>query len=154
MLTVKRPGGALNAAVAAGTAFPKDLVIETLMRLDLVYRETSEPFGLGVAYQSLTGGRSAVLFGFKGTRRADSIKDPSRKHMTEVAFYDVSEQKRVRLGDSVLTYQGGYQLGEWYHVKLMVEGGDMFKGKIWRRGSKEPDWMYEEKLAQPKNGAI
>ena len=154
MLTAQRPGAALNAAVAAGRAFPKDLVIETLMRLDLFYQETREPFGVGVAYQTLTGSRSAVLFGFTGTRRADSLKDPSRKHMTEVAFYDVSEQKRVKLGDSVLTFQGGYKLGEWYHVKLMVEGGEKLKGKIWRRGSKEPDWIYEERLAQPKNGAI
>ncbi|MCI0666304.1 MAG: PKD domain-containing protein, partial [Acidobacteria bacterium] len=82
MLTAKRPGAALNAAVAAGRAFPRDLVIETLVKLDLLYQETREPFGIGVAFQTLTGGRSAVLFGFTGTRRADSLKDPSRKHMT------------------------------------------------------------------------
>ena len=103
-------------------------------------------------------GNSAVVFGFTGTRRTDSAKDPSRRHLTEVAFYDVNEQRRDRLGDAVMIYhasgsgQSGYKLGEWYHVKLMVEGGEKVKAKIWRRGSSEPEWMYEATLPRRKSG--
>lgn len=152
LLRAERPGAGLNAAVVSDRLYPKDLVIETLMRLDLLYREAGEPFGVGVAYQNLNGNRSALLFGFSGTRRIDSQADASRKHLTEVAFYDVSAQKRSKLGDSVMLYPGGYELGRWYHVKLLVEGGAQLKAKIWPQGKNEPDWMYELKLAQPKSG--
>jgi hypothetical protein len=152
MLKAQRPGGGLNAAIVADRVYPKDMVIETLIRLDLLYEETREPFGVGVGYQNITGGRSVVLFGFTGTRRIDSRTDPARKHMTEVAFYDVNAQKRTRLGDPVLVYQDGYKLGHWYHVKLMVEGGERLRSKVWQHGSKEPAWMYEVKLPQPKSG--
>src|SRR5262249_46667117 len=105
MLSMQRPGGALNAAVVADRIYPANLTVETLMRLDLLYEEAGEPFGVGVGYQNPTDGNSAVVFGFTGTRRTDSAKDPSRRHLTEVAFYDISEQRRVRLGDTVMTYQ-------------------------------------------------
>jgi hypothetical protein len=152
VLRANRPGAGLNAAIVADRIYPKDLVIETLMRLDMVYREAREPFGVGVAYQNLAGDRSALLFGFAGTRRIDARSDPARKHMTEVTFYNVNAQKRTRLDDSVLLYPEGFKLGLWYHVKLMVEGGSQLKGKIWPQGAKEPEWMYEVKLAQPKSG--
>jgi hypothetical protein len=125
---------------------------ETLMRLDLLYEEAREPFGVGIGYRDPADGNSAVVFGFTGTRRADSAKDPSRRHLTEVAFYDVSEQRRIKLGDAVMTYEGGYKLGEWYHVKLTVEGGEKVKAKIWPRGSNEPDWMYQAALPRRKSG--
>ena len=155
---MQRPGGAFNAAVAADRIYPADLTVETLMRLDLLYEEAREPFGVGVGYRNPAEGHSAVVFGFTGTRRTDSAKDPSRRHMTEVAFYDISEQRRVRLGDAVMTYQApgsgqsGYKLGEWYHVKLKVEGGEKVKAKIWPRGSSEPEWMYEATLPRRKSG--
>ena len=51
-----------------------------------------------------------------------------------------------------MTYRGGYKLNEWYHVKLIVEGGENVKAKIWPRGSSEPQWMYEAKAPQRKSG--
>jgi hypothetical protein len=157
LLMMRRPGAALNAAVVAGRLFPPRLTVETLMRLDLLYEEAREPFGVGVAYQDQSGGNSAVAFGFVGTRRADAMKDRSRKHLTEVAFYDLDSQKRVRLGDAVMTFNaagsGGYNLGDWYHVKCAIEGGENLKAKIWPRGSSEPDWMYEARLPQRRAGA-
>src|SRR5262249_51447077 len=143
---------ALNAAVVADRAYPSNLTVESLMRLDALYEEAREPFGVGVAYQNPTAGNSAVVFGFTGTRRVDSAKDASRKHLTEVAFYDISEQRRDKLGDAVMTYTGGYKLNEWYHVKLTVEGGERVKAKIWPRGSSEPEWMYAANLPQRKSG--
>jgi hypothetical protein len=160
MLSMQRPGAALNAAVVADRIYPANLTVETLMRLDLLYEEAREPFGVGVGYRHPTEGNSAVIFGFTGTRRADSATDPSRRHLTEVAFYDINEQRRVKLGDAVMTYhasgsgQIGYKLGEWYHVKLMVEGGEKVKAKIWPRGSSEPEWMYEATLPQRKSGLV
>jgi hypothetical protein len=154
MISMQRPGGALNAAAVADRIYPADLTVETLMRLDLLYEEAREPFGVGFGYRHPTEGSSAVIFGFSGTRRADSAKDPSRKHMTEVAFYDINEQRRVKLNDAVMTYQSGYKLGEWYHVKLAVEGGEKLRAKIWPRGSSEPEWMYEAKLPRRKSGFI
>ncbi len=152
LLQMRRPGAGLNAAVVADRVYPNDLTVETLMRLDLLYEEAREPFGAGVAYPNPTG-NSAIVFGFAGTRRIDSIKDPSRKHLTEVAFYDINPQRRVKLGDAILKYGGGYKLGQWYHLKLSVEGGERLKAKIWPRGTSEPDWMYEARLPQPKTGA-
>ncbi|HKQ79579.1 MAG TPA: hypothetical protein VJ810_38155 [Blastocatellia bacterium] len=152
MMLMRRPGVGLNAAVVADRAYPGYLTVETLMRLDLLYEEAREPFGVGVGYQNLTEGNSGVVFGFTGTRRTDSAKDPARRHLTEVAFYDISGQSRNRLGDAVLVYNGGYKLNEWYHVKLTVEGGEKVKAKIWPRGSKEPEWMYETNLPQRKSG--
>jgi hypothetical protein len=160
MLSMQRPGGALNAAAVADRIYPPDLTVETLMRVDLLYEEAREPFGVGVGYRNPVGGDSAVIFGFTGTRRVDSAKDPSRRHLTEVAFYDINEQRRVKLGDTVMTYnagapgQSGYKLGEWYHVKLKIEGGEKFKAKIWPRGSNEPEWMYEATLPQRKSGLV
>jgi hypothetical protein len=158
MLSMRRPGGAFNAAVVADRIYPANLTVETLMRLELLYEEAREPFGVGVGYRTPTDGNSAVIFGFSGSRRADSAKDPSRNHLTEVAFYEINEQRRVRLGDAVMTYhakgsgQSGYKLGEWYHVKLMIEGGEKVKAKIWPRGSSEPEWMYEATLPRRKSG--
>jgi len=158
MMLMRRPGGGMNAAVAADRAYPTSLTVETLMRLDLLYEEAREPFGVGVGYRDPAEGNSAVVFGFTGTRRTDTAKDPSRKHLTEVAFYEISEQRRARLGDVVMTYnasgpgQSGYKLGEWYHVKIMVEGGEKLKAKIWPRGSGEPEWMYEATLSRRKSG--
>ena len=158
MLSMRRPGGALNAAVVANRIYPANLTVETLMRLDLLYEEAREPFGVGIGYRSPADGNSAVIFGLTGTRRADSANDASRRHLTEVAFYEVSEQRRVKLGDVVMTYQAGgsgqsgYKLGEWYHVKLTVEGGEKLKAKIWPRGSSEPEWMYEATLPRRKSG--
>ncbi len=153
VLRMERPGAGLNAAIVADRAYPNDLTVETLMRLDLLYEEAREPFGIGFAYQNLSAGSSAVVFGFSGTRRADLIKDASRRHLTEVSFYDISAQRRAELGDAVLTYPGGYHLGRWYHVKLMIEGGERLRAKVWPRGSSEPDWMYETKLPRRKEGA-
>ena len=79
------------------------------MRLDVLYPEASAPFGVGVAYPSATGGQSALLFGFVGTRRIDTIRDPTRNHLTELAFYEVSAQKRMRLGKEILVYQEDQQ---------------------------------------------
>src|SRR5262249_42165332 len=152
MLSMQRPGGALNAAVVADRIYPANLTVETLMRLDLLYEEAREPFGVGVGYRHPTEGNSAVIFGFTGTRRVYSAKDPSRKHLTEVAFYDINEQRRVKLGDAVMTYQSGYKLGEWNHVKLTIEGGEKVRAKIWPRGSSEPEWMYEATLPRRISG--
>jgi hypothetical protein len=154
VISMQRPGGALNAAAVADRIYPADLTVETLMRLDLLYEEAREPFGVGFGYRHPTEGSSAIIFGFSGTRRTDSAKDPSRKHMTEVAFYDINEQRRVKLNDAVMKYQGGYKLGEWYHVKLAVEGGEKLRAKIWPRGSSEPEWMYEATLPRRKSGFI
>jgi hypothetical protein len=160
LLSMQRPGAALNAAAVADRIYPANLTVETLMRLDLLYEEAREPFGVGVGYRHPTDGSSAVIFGFTGTRRADSAKDSSRRHLTEVAFYDISEQRRVKLNDAVMTYnasgssQNGYRLGAWYHVKFRVEGGEKVKAKIWLRGSSEPEWMYEATLPRRKGGFI
>jgi hypothetical protein len=154
LLSMRRPGAGLNAAVVADRAYPNDLIVETLIRLDLLYEEAREPFGAGVAFQSLSGGNSAVVFGFSGTQRADSLKDPARKHMTEVAFYDINAQRRIKLGDTPMIFEGGYELSRWYHLKLMVEGGDHFKAKIWLRGANEPQWMFSTKLPEKKNGIM
>ena len=154
MMLMRRPGGSLNAAVVADRSYPAALTVETLMRLDSLYEEAREPFGVGVGYQNPTEGNSAIVFGFTGTRRTDSARDSSRKHLTEVAFYDLSELKRNKLGPPVMIYNGGYKLNEWYHVKITVEGGEKVKAKIWPRGSSEPEWMYEANLTQRKSGVI
>jgi|GEM_PF-1647438 len=157
LLLMRRPGAGLNAALVVGQSFPADLTVETLARLDLLYPEAGEPFGVGVAYTDLTQGVSALLFGLTGTRRIDSLDNPSRRHLTEVAFYDVSPQKRARLGDRILTYTDGssktYELKRWYHIKLAIEGGQRLKAKLWPLGSVEPDWMYHQTLDHPKRGA-
>src|SRR5262249_12996128 len=62
MMLMRRPGGALNAAVVADRAYPSNLTVESLMRLDALYEEAREPFGVGVAYQNPTAGNSAVVF--------------------------------------------------------------------------------------------
>jgi len=158
LLSMRRPGGGLNAAFVADRIYPANMTVETLMRLDLLYEEAREPFGVGVGYQNPSEGYSAIVFGFTGTRRSDSAKDSSRKHLTEVAFYEISGQRRLRLNDAVLTYNaggpghGGYMAGEWYHVKLTVERGEKVKAKIWPRGSSEPEWMYEATLLHRKSG--
>ncbi|MCI0524674.1 MAG: hypothetical protein L0Y75_05365 [Acidobacteria bacterium] len=152
MILMRRPGAGLNAAVVADRTYPGNLTVETMMRLDLLYEEAREPFGVGVAYPNLSEGNSAVVFGFTGTRRTDSANDQSRKHMSEVAFYDINEQRRVRIGDEVMSYSGGYKLGEWYHVKLTVEGGLNVRAKIWPRGSSEPEWMFAATLPKRKVG--
>ncbi|MGE0126913.1 MAG: PKD domain-containing protein [Blastocatellales bacterium] len=152
LLMARRPGAGLNAAVAADRAYQANMTVEALIRLDLLYEEAREPFGVGVAYQNPAAGNSAIVFGFTGTRRVDSSKDSSRKHMTEVAFYDISEQRRVKLGDSIMTYNDGYKTDSWYHIKLTVEGGERVKAKLWPRGSNEPGWMYEANLPQRKSG--
>lgn len=128
------------------------MTVEALTRVDLLYEEAREPFGVGIAYQNPTEGNSAIVFGFTGTRRVDSAKDPSRKQLTEVAFYDISQQRRIKLGDATMTYSGGYKLGAWYHIKLTVEGGEKVKAKMWPRGANEPEWMYEARLPQRKSG--
>jgi hypothetical protein len=152
IMQMRRPGAGLNAAVLADRIYPANLTVQTLMRLDLLYEEAREPFGIGIAYQNLVSGNSALAFGFSGTRRVDSIKDPARRHLTEVAFYEINAQKRSRLGDAVLTYESGYQIGRWYHVKFMIEGGERLKSKIWPQGSSEPEWMYETMLPERKSG--
>ncbi|MGH9934795.1 MAG: hypothetical protein ACREAM_01035 [Blastocatellia bacterium] len=152
MMLMRRPGAGLNTAVVADRAYTSNLTVETLMRLDLLYEEAREPFGVGVAYQNSSVGNSAVVFGFTGTRRIDSAKATSRRHLTEVAFYDISEQRRSKLGEAVMVYDGGYKLNEWYHVKLTVEGGEKVKAKMWPRGSNEPEWMYETTLPRRKSG--
>lgn len=155
-LIAKRPGGGLNAALITDQVYPDTMIVETLMRLDLLYPEASAPFGVGVAYPSAPGGQSALLFGFVGTRRIDTMRDPTRKHLTELAFYEVSAQKRARLGMERLVYQNasvrGYQLGRWYHVKLLVEGGRSLKAKVWPLATAEPDWMYSLMLEQSQLG--
>ena len=103
-LIVKRPGAGLNAALMTGQAYPGTMILETLMRLDLLYPEASAPFGVGVAYPLAPGGQSVVLFGFVGTRRIDAVRDPKRNHLTELAFYEVSAHKRMRLGTEPLIY--------------------------------------------------
>jgi hypothetical protein len=153
LLMARRPGAGLNAAVVTDRAYPANMTVEALMRLNVLYEEAREPFGIGVAYQNPAAGNSAVVFGFTGSRRVDSAKDPSRKHLTEVAFYDISEQGRARFGDAVMTYKEGYKLDSWYHIKLVVEGGEKAKAKIWPLGSNEPEWMYEASLPQRKSGA-
>jgi hypothetical protein len=37
-------------------------------------------------------------------------------------------------------------------VKLLVEGGEKARAKIWPRGTKEPAWMYEATLTPRKSG--
>lgn len=152
LLMARRPGAGLNAAVVADRAYPANMTVEALTRLDLLYEEAREPFGVGIAYQNPTEGNSAIVFGFTGTRRVDSAKDPSRKQLTEVAFYDISQQRRIKLGDATMTYSGGYKLGAWYHIKFTVEGGERVKAKMWPRGANEPEWMYEARLPQRKSG--
>lgn len=154
LLMAQRPGASLNAAVATDRFYPANMTVEALVRLDVLYEEAREPFGVGVAYQNPFAGNSAIVFGFTGTRRVESARDPSRKHLTEVAFYDISEQRRARLGDAVMTYRDGYKLDSWYHIKLAVEGGERAKAKIWPLGSNEPEWMYEASLSQRKSGVI
>ena len=84
------------------------------------------------------------------------MRDPTRKHLTELAFYEVSAQKRTRLGTEVLVYHDAsvrrYQLGRWYHVKLLAEGGRGLKAKVWPLGTAEPDWMYSLVLEQSQLG--
>jgi hypothetical protein len=155
-LNVKRPGAGLNAALLPDQASPDTMVLETLMRLDLLYPEAGAPFGVGLAYPSAPGGRSVLLFGFVGTRRIDTMRDPARIHLTELAFYEVNAQKRARLGTEILTYRDAsakrYQLGHWYHVKLLVEGGRSLKAKVWPLGTAEPDWIYSLILEQSQPG--
>ena len=97
-----------------------------------------------------------LLFGFVGTRRIDTMRDPARKHLTELAFYEVSAQKRTRLGTEKLIYHDAsgrpYQLGGWYYVKLLVKDGRSLKAKVWPLGTTEPDWMYSLMLEQSQPG--
>jgi hypothetical protein len=153
-LIVRRPGAGLNAALLPDQAFSGPMILETLTRLDLLYPEAAAPFGVGVAYPF--AGQPVLLFGFVGTRRIDTLRDPKRTHLSELAFYEVSSQKRVRLGTEILTYRDAsasrYQLGHWYHIKLLVEGGRSLKAKVWPLGTAEPDWMYSLMLEQPRSG--
>lgn len=155
-LIVKRPGAGLNAALMTDQAYPSTMVLETLMRLDLLYPEASAPFGVGVAYPSAPGGQSVLLFGFVGTRRIDTMRDPKRNHLTELAFYEVSAHKRTRLGTEKLIYHDasvkGYQLGRWYYVKLLVDEGRSLKAKVWPLDTAEPDWMNSLILEQSRRG--
>jgi hypothetical protein len=150
-----RPGAGLNAALLPDQASSGALTVETLMKLDLLYPEAGAPFGVGFAYPAAEGGQSVVLFGFVGTRRIDSQRDPQRSHLTELAFYEASPQKRVRLSKEILRYRdpggGGYQLGRWYHVKLLVERGGL-KAKVWPLGTSEPDWLYSLDWQSPRSG--
>jgi ketosteroid isomerase-like protein len=143
---LKRPGAGLNAAVLPDQSAQGTIVLETLMRLDLLYPEASAPFGLGVAYPLAAGGQTALLFGFVGTRRIDTLRDPARSHLTELAFYEVNAQNRAKLGKEILKYRDAsskaYKLGNWYHIKLAVEEGLNLKGKVWPQGMAEPEWMY------------
>jgi hypothetical protein len=155
-LNVKRPGAGLNAALLPDHGSSETMILETLMRLDLLYPEAGVPFGVGVAYPSAPGGQSVLLFGFVGTRRIDTMRDPTRTHLSELAFYEVNAQKRTRLGTEILTYRDAsgkrYQLGHWYHVKLLVEGGRSLKAKVWPFGTTEPDWTYSLMLEQSQPG--
>jgi len=155
-LIMTRPGAGLNVALLPAQASTNELTIETLMRLDLLYPEAAEPFGVGFAYPAAPGGQSALLFGFVGTRRIDQIEDPKRKHLTELAFYEANSQKRSRLGAEILLYRDarnkGYELGQWYHIKLLVEEGRKFKAKVWPLATAEPDWMYTLTLDQSMTG--
>jgi hypothetical protein len=157
-LIVKRPGGGLNAALLTDQVYPRTMELETLMQLNLLYPEANAPFGVGVSYPSAPGGQTALLFGFVGTRRIDTLKDPTRNHLTELAFHEVSAQKRTRLGTEKLIYQDAsgkqYQLKRWYHVKLSMEEGRSFKAKVWPLGTTEPDWMYSLKLEQARPGPV
>jgi hypothetical protein len=155
-LIVKRPGAGLNAALMTDQAYPGTMILETLMRLDVLYPEASAPFGVGVDYPFAPGGQSVLLFGFVGTRRIDTMRDPTRKHLTELAFYEVSAHKRTRLGTEILRYHDAsvrrYQLGRWYHVKLLVDDGRSLKAKVWPLGTTEPDWTYSLMLEQSQLG--
>lgn len=155
-LIVKRPGAGLNAAMMTDQAYPGTMILETLMRLDLLYPEASTPFGVGVAYPFAPGGQSVLLFGFVGTRRIDTMRDPTRNHLTELAFYEVSAHKRTRLGTETLIYHEAsvkrYQLGRWYYVKLLVDDGRSLKAKVWPLGTAEPDWMYRLMREQSQPG--
>ena len=117
---MRRPGGGLNAAVVADRIYPANLTVETLMRLDLLYEEAREPFGVGIGYRSPADGNSAVIFGFTGTRRADSAKDASRRHLTEVAFYEVSEQRRIKLGEAGYDVSGRRLRPKWIQTGRVV----------------------------------
>jgi hypothetical protein len=161
-LWMRRPGGGLNAALVtdrefSARAYPQEVTVETLLRLDLLYPEASAPFGVGVAYAHADG-QSALLFGFAGTRRFDAQRDSARRHLTEVAFYEVTPQRRGRVGNQILTFSEGaakgYRLGQWYFVKLAVADGREAKAKVWPFGAAEPDWMYHLTLDPPKRGAL
>jgi hypothetical protein len=73
-----------------------------------------------------------------------------------VGFYEVSAEKRQRVGPSPLPYRdaatNGYRLGRWYHLKLAVERGRWFRAKVWPLGGPEPDWMYSATLDEAKLG--
>ena len=156
LLSMTRPGGGLNAALVTDQAYPNTMIVETLVRLNLLYPEANAPFGLGAAYPSAVGGQSALLFGFVGTRRVDTLRDPKRIHLTELAFYEVNSQKRRRLGTEIVTYHDAsarqYELGRWYHIKLLIEDGRSLKAKTWPLGTVEPDWMYSLMLDEPQMG--
>jgi hypothetical protein len=159
LLIATRPGGGLNAALMTDQVYPSTMILETLIRLDVLYPEASAPFGLGVAYPAAPGGATTLLFGFVGTRRFDTLRDPKRTHLTEFAFYEASSQKRGRLGQETLLYRVAtdaptrqYQLGRWYHLKFSVEDGRSLKAKVWPRGIAEPDWMYSLELQQAQAG--
>ena len=150
-LTVRRPGNGLNIATADAQS-ARDVTIETRMRLDMLYQEAAVPFGIGFAIQNGDSGRGYLLFGFVGTRRIDHERDSSRRHMTEVAFYELSATKRGSLGDRILTWPKGFDLGTWYQVKLRIEGGQKLKAKIWPVDDAEPDWSYEVTLGHALQG--
>lgn len=142
-LRARRPGGGGNLAVTADQVYPDEIEVETLMRLDLLYPEASAPFGVGLVYP----GREEVLaFGFVGTPRIETMRDRSRSHLSEVAFYRLTPTERTRLGGENLPYydaaRKGYELGRWYHVKLAVEKGPRLLAKLWPWGGSEPEWMY------------
>ena len=158
LLIAQRPGGGLNAALMTDQVYPTTMTLETLIRLDLLYPEAGAPFGLGVAYPAAPGGGTTLLFGFVGTRRIETQRDPKRTHLTELAFYEASSQKRARLGETLLyrdAIDAGamrYELGKWYHLKLSVEDGRSIKAKVWPRGTAEPDWMYNLNLEHSQAG--
>jgi len=155
LLIARRPGGGLNAALMTDQVYPSTMILETVIRLDLLYPEASAPFGLGIAYPAAPGGGTTLLFGFVGTRRIDTLRDPKRTHFTELAFYEASSQKRARLGEPLLYRDDAatrYELGKWYHLKLSVEDGRSLKAKVWPRGTAEPDWMYNHNLDQSQTG--
>jgi hypothetical protein len=60
------------------------------------------------------------------------------------------------LGTEILRYHDAsvrrYQLGRWYHVKLLVDDGRSLKAKVWPLGTTEPDWTYSLMLEQSQLG--
>lgn len=145
LLVASRPGGPNNIARLTSRSLPPTFSIEASISLSALYPEASVPFGVGIGRAEAP--EVTTLFGFVGTTRVDSGADPSRRHLSEVAFVSVRGNDRAPLGPVPLVFDEkpgqGFALNRWYRVKVGLFEKGRVKAKVWPQGETEPPWKYE-----------